>query len=173
MLDRDPASVLLDSAARRIVGRALRNPGRWQVTRLSDPGERARRYLAAIGVDWRGPDNASAQGGRGLNARDRWGRAFVRACYYQFRWFSVTGGGSWRDDPRSEARHAGALRVEVGRRVPALGVLPAGRAVRVMYDAGGEAKYRAVRRMPDSARIYDDTGVPSARWSDPARRDWQ
>src|SRR5215475_3750757 len=126
MARRDPASELLDGAARRLISHALGSPGQWQSTRLADPGPQSRQILSSLGINWRGPDNASARGGRGLNARDRWGRAMVRALYHQFRYFSPVRGGTWRGEARAEPRHTGALRVEVGARLPAVGVIPAG-----------------------------------------------
>src|SRR5215475_1602532 len=172
---RDPASVLLDNAARKLLTRAYASPGKWQGTRLADPSVKIRRYLQAIGIDPSGPDNPSAAGGRrgGLNARDRWSRAFCRALYWQHRWYSPDrSGGHWRAEQRAEPRHAGALRVEFGRRMVPAGVIPAGRAVRIMYAPGGDRALRAVRRLSDRDRIYDDTGVTAQRWSDPSRRDW-
>lgn len=173
---RDPVSILLDGAARRLLDRAYARPGAWQPTRLADPGPRTRLILAALGVNWRGPDDSTAIGGvsGGLDARDRWGRALVRALYYQHTWFSPSPGHTgWRDQPRTEPRHSGALRVDVGRRLPAAGVIPAGRQVRVRLDKGGELAHRAVRRKGDQGRIYDDRGDPAGRWSDPGLRDWR
>jgi hypothetical protein len=171
--DRDPASGLLDGAARRLLARAYDQPGRWVSTRLADPGPQTRQLLAGWGIRWDAPDNASARNRRGgLNARDRWARAMVRALYYQHKWFSGAPGGGWREQQRAEARHSGALRVDVGPRMPALGVIPAGRQVRVMLAAGGQRSERAVRRLADSDRIYDDAGNTAGRWSDPALRDW-
>lgn len=153
----DPASLMLTGGARRLLERAYASPGQPQATRLADPDLRARHRLSALGIDPDGPDNASASGGRGLSARSRWMRAFVRALYREHK--AIKGG-------------AGALRVEVGRRVPASGLIPAGRSVSVTYDRGGKAKLRAVQRKPEASRIFDDQGIPAARWSDPERRDW-
>ncbi len=169
---RDPVSARFDAAARHVLSRAYARPGTWIATRVADPTARQRLALRAAGIRWNGPDNASAEGGRGLNARDRWTRAFVRALYFQHRWYSGRGQAGWRERRRSVARHAGGLQVQVGRRVPAAGVSPAGRAVRVRLAPGGAAKRRAVQREPDSGRIYTDDARTAARWSDPARRDW-
>jgi len=124
-------------------------------------------WAARRGIDLLGPDNATARGGTGLNARTRWGRGFVRAVYYQHRWYSGdpdTGG--WRRDKRVSPRAADSLQVQIGR----LG--PAGLAVRVRLAKGGSAAMGAVKRMPDSRRIYSDDGRPAARWADPSKRDW-
>lgn len=167
---RDPVSVRFDAGARAVLDRAYARPGTWIATRVADPTPRQRLALRAAGIRWNGPDNPSAEGGRGLNARDRWTRGFVRALYYQHLWYS--GRGGWRASRRSVPRHAGGLQIQVGRRLRPSGVLPAGRAVRVRLAPGGEAKLRAVRGQPDSGRIYTDDQGTGARWSDPARRDW-
>ena len=169
---RDPVSVRFDAGARAVLARAYARPGVWIATRVADPTPRQRLALRSMGVRWNGPDNASATGGAGLNARDRWTRAFVRSVYFQHRWYSGRGQQGWRDQRRSVARSAGAIQVQVGRRVAPTGVIPAGRAVRVRRARGGQAKQTAVRRLPDSARIYADDGSSAARWSDPAARDW-
>lgn len=181
---RDPISVLFDAPARRLLERAYAAPrGTWVRTRLADPAMRARTYAASLGIDLDGPDGTSAGGGRQAEttARTRWGRAFVRAVWYQHKWFSPrTQSGAW--SKRTAARSAGGLQIEVGRHIaaspqydpanPRAGGFPAGRAVRVRVQAGGAAKLRAVRQLPDSRRIYDDAGDPAARHSDPELRDW-
>lgn len=172
MHKRDPVSVLWDAGARRLLSRALQNPGTWQGTRVADPRPGQEAWMKSRGIDWQGPDNASASGGKGLNARDRWTRAFVRSLYYQFAWYSVTGGENWRSEKRGRARHAGALQVEVGRRLPAKGVIRSGRAIRVRYARGGQAKLRAVQNKSDSDRVWTDDGQKASRFSDPALRDW-
>lgn len=170
---RDPVSELFDAGARRLLVRAYANPGQWVGTRIADPTPRHTAALARQGINPMAADNASATGGRGLNARTRWARGFVRALYYQHRWYSTGGtAGGWRRSRRSVPRAAGALEVEVGRAVRAMGIIPSGRAVRVRIVKGGETKRRAVQAMPDRDRIYSDTGTPGARWSDPAARDW-
>jgi hypothetical protein len=171
---RDPVSVLFDRGARRLLERAYANPGTWAGTRLADPTPRDRLRLYGMGVtDPMGPDNASTHGGRGLNARTRWMRGFVRALYYQHKWFSVQGGQSWRPGRRTVARSAGALEIEIGRIMPVRGVIPRGRAIRVRIRPGGQARLRAVQRLPDRDRIWTDQGEQAARFSDPALRDWQ
>ena len=159
--ERDPVSVLWDTAAARVLAetRALR--GGWRGTRIADPTPRQRAALLGVyGIDPDGPDNPSSVGGRrgGLNARTRWARGFVRALNYA-----------------NDSRHGGpglALEIEVGAHKPALGVIPAGRAVRVRVRKSGDVALRAVQRKPDAARIWDDDGLPGGRWSDPDRRDW-
>jgi len=169
---RDPVSVLFDAGARRLLDRAYAKPGTWVGTRLADPGPRHAAYLVALGINPAGPDDASVEGGQGLNAKSRWARGFVRAIYYQHKWWSSGGGPGWRESKRSVARHAGALQIEVGRRVPVLGVIPAGRAVRIRIRAGGQAATKAVKKLPDQRRIYDDRGRRAARASVPELRDW-
>ena len=159
--ERDPVSVLWDTAAARVLAetRALR--GGWRGTRIADPTPRQRAaLLQAYGIDPDGPDSPSSIGGRrgGLNARTRWARGFVRALAYA-----------------NDRRHGGpglALEIEVGAHKPALGVIPAGRAVRVRVRRGGQAALRAVQSKPDAGRIWDDDGQPAGRWSDPGLRDW-
>jgi hypothetical protein len=180
--ERDPVSVLFDGAARSLLRRAYASPGTWVRTRVADPGKRAQAFAAERGIVVTGPDNPSVRGGKGLDCRTRWVRGFVRALYYQHKWFSDTRGRPFRTQRRPVARSASALRIEVGRHVPASpqfdpdhpgrGGFPPGRAVRVKLDSGGKAKDRAVRRLPDSARIWTDAGQPAGRFSDPSLRDW-
>lgn len=182
--ERDPLSVLLDAGARRLLERAYANPGTWVGTRLADPGMRARTFAAARGINPDGPDNPSVRGGpsRRTDAKTRWARAFVRAVYYQHKWYSGGGTRPWRKDRRTAPRSTGGLRFEVGRYMPAspqydpgnpaAGGFPAGRAVRIQLARGGAAKAKAVARLPDSQRIYTDSGAEGARWSDPSLRDW-
>lgn len=157
----DPVSVLWYRQADRVIARARQLRGGWYATRIGDPSPRQRAALMAVyGIDPDGPDNVSAVGGRrgGLNARTRWARGFVRAIHYA-----------------NDTRHGGpglALQIEVGAHKPALGVIPAGRAVRVRVRRGGSVAVRAVGRKPVSARIWDDGGLPAGRFSDPALRDW-
>ena len=160
---RDPLSELFDPAARRLLDRAYAAPGQWAGTRVADPNMRQIRYANSHGIYPLAKDDVPG----GL-AKTRWARAFVRACYHQHKWWSAGGGPGWRSVKRTTYRDAGALVVEVGRAVPARGVIPAGRAVRVKLMAGGSAKARAVSKTPD-ARIWADGGPA---WADPGRRDW-
>ena len=172
---RDPLSEWFDGAARNVLARAYARPGVWIGTRVTDPAPRHLERLAALGINPAGPDPVNRLPGRGINAHDRWTRAFVRAVYYQHRWYSGRPGGGFRRERRHQPRSASALEVEVGRRlVPRGELIPAGRAVRVRRRPGGDGARAAVRRLPDSRRIYTDDGGQGSRWADPAvTRDWQ
>lgn len=158
---RDPVSVLFDRGARVFLERAYGRPGQWTGTRLAVPRPEQVAYFAARGID---------VGGRDQWGRDRWAAGFIRAVYYQHKWFYSQ--GQLRSERRVTANQTRAVRYELGRRLPALGVLPAGRAVRVMVNAGGGRAVAAVKRLPDARRIYDDEGSPAGRWADPEARDW-
>jgi len=169
--DRDPVSELLDGGARRLLERAYANPGRWVSTRLADPDPGHIAYFAALGIDVTGPDNAPVRSHRSLNAHTRWARGFVRAIYYQHLWYSQIGGRGWRAQRRTVERRAGALKVDVGRHMPELGVIPAGRIVRAILYPGGQAAQRAADRAP--GRIFTAAGEPDgAAAADATRRDW-
>lgn len=157
---RDPVSPWFDAGAQELLARLLQLPaGTWLRTRVADPSTLMRQWLAVRGIDWAGPDNAStAAQGSGLNARDRWTRAFVRSVYYQWRAIG--------------ADQAGSLQLDIGRRVVPRGIIPAGRAVGLLYRRGGGA-YRAARRLGDDDRIFDDLGRPAGRASLIELRDWQ
>jgi hypothetical protein len=165
-------SELFDAGARRLLARAYGRPGFWAETRLVPPTARQVRWAAGLGIDVNGPDDVSARGGRGINAHSRWARAFVRALYYQHRWYSAGPDGSWRAARRAQPRRSGALRVEVGRQAARLGVIPAGRIVRVQLDTGGMSKARAVAGLAESEQYVTNDGSRGGRWSDPALRDW-
>ena len=159
-----------DRGARALLGRAYAARGAWVGTRLAVPSREVAAQWRARGIDPYGPDPVPRGG---LNAHTRWMRAFIRCLYYQHKWWSVTGKADrWRQVKRTVPRHAGALEIDVGRAMPARGIIPAGRAIRVRINAGGQAAQRAVDRLPDSERIYDDRGQPAGRWADPANRDW-
>ena len=151
-LRRDPLSVLWDTAAQTALARAYAARGAWVAVRVTDPSVRQREAALALGINPLGPDNPSTVARRGgLDARDRWRRAFVRAVHY----------------------HAGRpIEIQVGRKLPPRGVIPAGRPVRIRVRRGGSVAQRAVAKLPDSKRIFDDEGQPAGRWSDPTRRDW-
>ena len=121
------------------------------------------RYANSLGMYPLAKDDV-----RGGRAKTRWARAFVRACYDQHKWWSGGPGEGWRLRKRTVAREAQGLRFEVGRAVPARGVIPAGRAVRVMLAEGGAAKARAVAKIP-AEQIWANGGPA---WADPERRDW-
>ena len=158
--ERDPVSVLWDGAAAQLISRARAARGGWAGTRIADPTPRQRAALQGLyGINPDGPDRPSTAARRGgVNARTRWARGFVRAVYYA-----------------NDTRHGGpglALEIEVGAHKPPLGVIPAGRAVRLRVRRGGQVAARAVARKPDGARIWDDDGIPAGRFSDPGLRDW-
>lgn len=174
MWDRDPLSVLLDPGARQFLGRVYAAKGGWVTTRLADPDARTAAYAEQAGTPAAGRDNASTVSGRHMNARSRWGRAFVRSMYYNHRWYGAAqrrGGPALRGTRRLQP-YGRPLEIEIGRHVPARGVIPPGRLVRARLRPGGKTARAAVQRMDLSARIYDDDGRPVARWSDPTRRDW-
>jgi hypothetical protein len=165
MPNPDPVSVAFEAQARRLLERAYRQRGEWVSVRLADPSIRQRTRF--IGIDLLGPDNATAVGGKGLDAKTRWARGLIRALYRLHK---------------NEYGRRGALRVEVGRHIPAppqfdprdprAEGLPPARQFRLMIDRGGSVAMRAVRRQPDRDRIYDDEGRPTLRWADAAKRDW-
>ena len=158
---RDPVSVLFDAGARRLLERAYARPGHWAGTVLADPGPRHRSWAANRGIDLMAADRIGD--GR---ARTRWARGFTRALYYQHKWYS--GREGFRGQRRRTYRTSGGLVVEVGRVKPAVGVIPRGRAVRVMLVVGGKAKKAAVAELPP-AQQWAEQGPA---WADPAARDW-
>lgn len=163
MFERDPVSVLWDNAAVALLERARKARGGWQGTRIADPSPRQLAALLGLGIDPLKRDVPSAVGGRarggaGLDCKTRWARGFARAVWYA--------------NDRGNGGPGLSLEFEVGVHKPALGVIPAGRAVRLRVRRGGSVSRRIVRRLPDSHRIYDDEGQAAARWSDPRLRDW-
>jgi hypothetical protein len=176
MYERDPVSVLLDRGAREMLGRVYAAPrGQWIMTRLADPTDAHRRWARSRGWDLDGPDNAGTLSGRHVNAHSRWGRAFMRALWYQHRQY---GPGIRREAVRESRRmtpNTAALQVEWGRRLPGSStgrVLPAGRAVRVRIAVSGQTARRVVRSMPDAERIYTDSGDHAGRYAVADLRDW-
>jgi hypothetical protein len=159
--ERDPVSVLFDRGARTLLERAYARPGVWVGTRVAFPSARQLAHFGARGINVLGTDQWG---------RDRWAAGFVRAVYYQHKWFYSQ--GRLRSEKRMTANDARSIRYELGRRMPVLGVIPAGRAVRIMVQPGGQAAMKAVKRLPDSRRIFDDQGDPAGRWADPNARDW-
>lgn len=153
----DPASLLWDSAAQIVLERAYAARGQWVGVRIADPSARQAAGLLALGITALGRDNPSAIGGRrgGLDARDRWRRAFVRALYRA-----------------NKANGNRPIQVEVGRKLPRRGVVPPGRPVRVRLRRGGSVAMRAVDRKPDSGRIWVGDHEPGQRFSNPDLRDW-
>ena len=159
---RDPVSELFDQAARSLLARAYARPGKWAASRVADPSPRHRAYLADRGIDPFERDRV----GSGM-AKTRWARGMVRALYYQHKWWSAAGGG-FRADKRQTYRQTGALVVEVGNVVVARGVIPRGRAIRVMLAPGGQAKVKAAAGVPER-ETWADQGPA---WADPGKRDW-
>lgn len=171
----DPLRDKFIRGARSLLDRGYAHPGSVQGTRLAGPDAKALRWCLARGINPRGPDNSSAVARGGLNARDRWTRAFVRCLYEQHLWWagSHETAGEWRGVRRLVPYRGRALIVEVGRLLPAQGIVPSGRAIRLEVTSEGRAAaYRAARRKQERDRIYDDRGDPAGRWSDPALRDW-
>lgn len=165
---RDPVSELFDGPARRLLERAYAQPGQWTSTRLANPSASHVAWAAGMGINVLGADPAQTDSGAHLNARSAWARAFVRAVYHQHRWYFRRGRlGSMRNAVPATSR---AVRFQVGRLQPALGVIPAGRQVSIMVMTGGQAARRAVRGLPESHRIYGDDGRTAGAWADPELR---
>jgi hypothetical protein len=157
--ERDPVSEGLTRAARSLLSRAYERPGEWVSTRLADPDAATVNRYRAMGIDVLGPDNAPVSPRR-LDCHTRWARGYVRALYYQHLWFSELGGRGWRSTRRLEQRRAGALTVRVGRHVPELGVIPAGRIVSARLLPGGRRARDYAAQQPDNR-------------PDPTRREWE
>lgn len=155
---RDPVSVLFDRGAAELLAQARRKGRKaWVGTRLGDPGPQTRLWLASMGVDWRGPDNPAVPNPNGgLDCKDRWTRAFVRALYYQHTRYSKPAGGR-----RLVGQRADALQVDIGRRLPPLGIFPSGRAVRIRLLQGGRAAYQAAAKRSEDDRIFGPDGEPT------------
>lgn len=152
---RDPVSLLWDRAAAHALAQAYAAKGGWYSTRVKDPTPVQVERFAALGIHVLGRDNAATRSGKRMNARSRWCRGFVRALYYQN---GLTG--------------KRPIEVELGAHKPELGVIPAGRAIRVRVRRGGSAAQAAVRKKAEADRIYDNDGAAAGRWADPAGRDW-
>lgn len=171
-VQKDPASELLEGPAAEFLQRVYAAPrGRWVPTRLGDPGPMTRLSLSSLGIDWRGPDNASTPSRRGgLNCKDRWTRAFVRAAYRMHERHSTAAG--LVAERRTTRNRADALEFDIGNRLRVIGVIPAGRAIRARIRPGGRAANQAARKMPDSGRIFTDDGDQGGRASRVELRDW-
>ena len=160
---RDPVSESMDRAARQLLSRAYRAHGGWAATRLADPSAVQLAWWLAHGINVLSRDPVPRGG---MNARNRWGRAFVRALWFQHKWFSGdpdTGG--WRAQRRASMRWPG-VEVEVGRHRQVLGVIPAGYPVRVRM---ADKKAAARRDRDEGSWAWADSGE---RWADPQERDW-
>jgi hypothetical protein len=175
MYERDPVSVLLDRGAREMLARVYAaRRGQWVMTRLADPTDRHRAWARASGWDLDGPDNAPTLSGRHVNAHTRWGRAFMRALWYQHRQYGPEPGRGARGvrASRRAAPNSSALQVEWGRRLPGSDVLPRGRAVRVRIAVSGKTARRVVQAKRGGDRIYLDDGSMGGRFSVAGERDW-
>jgi hypothetical protein len=195
MYERDPVSVLLDRGAREMLARTYAAPrGQWIMTRLADPTDRHRLWAKLHGIDLDGPDNAQTLSGKHINAHTRWGRAFMRALWYQHRHYGPAAGSKGdtaylRAEKRfSDQLNAGRIRsdrrmtptsiplqVEWGRRLPGSKtgqVLPAGRAVRIRVAYGGKTARRVVESKRFLDRIYTQDGDQAGRFSMAGERDW-
>lgn len=157
-----------DGAAARLLARAHSRRGRWVGTSVANPGADWERYARAAGMGrLLGPDPQPG----GL-ARTRWVRGFVRSLYYLHKNFYYEGRGLDLAQRRNAANPSRALEFQVGLVRIDKGGLVRGRAVRIRLRDGGAEALGAVQELPDSARIYDNSGAPAGRWADPARRDW-
>jgi hypothetical protein len=166
-LQRDPVSVQFDAAAARLLRRAHANRGQWTGTYVKNPTREWMLWAGVRGINLLGPDNAP-----GGMARTRWCRAFIRAVYYNHKWHYYAGKGLDLADRRVAPYGGNALQYQVGTvRIDPTGRV-IGRAVRIRVLAGGQAAQRAADKLPDSKRIYDDSGQPAGRHSDLTDRDW-
>ena len=92
--------------------------------------------------------------------------------YYNHEWYYYATRGLDLPDRRLTKNRSQALQFEVGTvRIDPRGLV-IGRAVRIRLLKGGTQAMRAVDKLPDSKRIYNDEGNPAGRWADPAARDW-
>lgn len=155
---RDPISELFDPAARKLLARSYGRPGMWTDTRLASPSPRHLAYLAGLGINPLAPDPAQTLSGTRIDARSAWARGFVRAVYYQHRWYYRAQSGGLGELRRLVPNDALAVRFRVGRLQPALGVIPAGRQVGIMVLPGGQAARKAVAAMPAGQRIFTADG---------------
>lgn len=162
-------SQLLDEGARRLLTRAYEARGGWVSTRLADPGDELTAWAAGLGIALMGPDNAPTRSGKRNNAYTRYGRSFVRALYYQHKWYG--GPGQLRKRKRTVA-YDRPLEVDWGKRLRAVGVIPAGRAIRIRVPYRGRGAGAAVAQLGNADRIYADNGTPAGRHAVAAGRDW-
>ena len=165
--NRDPVAVQFDPAAAKLLRRAYAQRGGWVGTYVKNPSPTWMVWGAQHGINLLGKDTAG-----GGQARTRWCRAFLRSVYYQHEWFYYQTRGLDLGDRRVTKYRGKALEYQVGTvRLDPRGLV-VGRAVRIRLLSGGQAARRAVEKLPDSKRIYDDDGQAAGRWADPAARDW-
>jgi hypothetical protein len=162
-MERDPVSVLFDAGARAQLSRAYADRGAWKETRLQPPEGRHVAYLARLGIDPFGPDDASVRGRPGLDAGTRWARGYIRAVYYQHINHSQEGGG-WTPGKRAEPRPGRLIEIRVGGHRRALGVIPAGQLVAV--------RWRPAAEVAALTRKLHRAAAPAAGQSDLRLRDW-
>lgn len=145
---RDPISEVWDAAAPAVLRRAVSARGRWVSSRIADWSETQRAELLGLwGIDVAGPDDVPSGA-----ARSRWARGFVRAVYAANR----------------KAARPRSIEIHVGRRMPALGVIPAGRAFRIRTHPGGKKARQYAER---KAAGRDGDRTPG--YLPPDRRDWE
>ena len=77
---RDPVSVRFDELARRALTRCYRSPGRWLPVVLPPLTARVFIYWYTRNVDLRARDPWDPN-------MNRYTRSFIRACYYQHKWY--------------------------------------------------------------------------------------
>jgi hypothetical protein len=159
--ERDPVSVLFDTGARVLLRRAYARPGVYVGTRIVFPSARQVAHFGGQGINVLGRDQWG---------RPRWAAAFVRACHHQHKWHYAQ--GRFQEERRMTPNNSPPISVEIGRRVPVLGVIPAGQSVRVIAHADGQDPGKVVRRLPDSKRIVGDDGEKGGRYANPEERDW-
>jgi hypothetical protein len=164
---RDPVSEQFDQAAARLLRRADAARGQWRGTYVANPSAEWLAWGARNGVRLLGKDPQPG----GL-ARTRWVRGFIRSVYYLHKNFYYEGKGLDLADRRVSPGGARSLQFSAGSVRIAPGGLVTGRLVRVRLLPSEGPFSAAVQRLPESARIYDDTGAPAGRWADPALRDW-
>lgn len=157
--ERDPVSVLFDRGARQLLERAYARPGQWVGTRIAGPSPGQVAYFASQGINVLGRDE---------QGRDRWAAGFVRAVYHQHKWYRTGRGWGTRRTVPNEGR---AISNELGRQLRALGVIPAGRAVRLKSRPGGGAAVRGANRLPADERIFIGA-TQGPRAVDSTNRDW-
>jgi hypothetical protein len=173
--ERDPISVQFDEAAARLLRRAYARRGEWTGTYLKNPSIEwqawaLRRNFTRQGPGaLLGPDDAP-----GGEARTRWARAFVRACFHLNKKFMTSHGLEFGDAPRPNGvRPPFSLDYQVGTVRIAPGGRVVGRAVRIRLLTQAEARrFAAAGKVPASKRWVTPDGHAGPRHSDPAARSW-